>query len=70
MRWKAMPTPDHARGRHLPPINTPDKRDDAERPVDEQPSVERGERIDAGKTIARGGHESGRVPGAEESTGK
>ena len=28
---------------------------------------ERGERIDTGKTIARGGKEKGRVPGTDES---
>jgi hypothetical protein len=28
---------------------------------------ERGERIDTGKTIARGGKEKGHVPGADES---
>ena len=29
------------------------------------PSEERGERIDTGKTIARGGKEEGNVPGGE-----
>lgn len=41
--------------------------------VDEQdttPAEERGERIDTGKTIARGGKEGGHVPGAEPSGGK
>jgi len=61
-----MPTPDYTRGRHLPPLNPHDERDDANRPVEEQPAVERGERIDAGKTIARGGHDQGRVPGADD----
>lgn len=32
------------------------------------PDQERGERIDTGKTIARGGKEDGRVPGAEPTT--
>ena len=31
------------------------------------PAEERGERIDTGKAIARGGKEEGRVPGAEPS---
>jgi hypothetical protein len=35
--------------------------------VDEDPAVERGERIATGKHIARGGKKSGRVEGAEES---
>jgi hypothetical protein len=34
--------------------------------VEADPAVERGERIDTGKTIARGGKESGHVPGATE----
>jgi hypothetical protein len=62
-----MAKPDGAKGRHAPPKNTPEERNDADFPVEEQPAVDRGERIDAGKTIARGGHETGRVPGAEES---
>lgn len=33
------------------------------------PSEERGERIDTGKTIARGGKTSGEVPGAMPSKG-
>lgn len=36
--------------------------------VAEDAGVERGERIDSGKTIARGGKDTGHVPGAEEST--
>ena len=59
-----MAKPDGSRDRLAPPKNTPD---DADHPVEEDPAVERGERIDAGKTIARGGRETGRVPGAEES---
>ncbi len=31
------------------------------------PNQERGERIDTGKSIARGGKEEGHVPGADES---
>ena len=33
-------------------------------PVEKDPAVERGERIDTGKTIARGGKTTGTVPGA------
>jgi hypothetical protein len=62
-----MAKPDGTRGRHSPPRIEPDERDDADLPVEEEPAVDRGERLDAGKTIARGGHETGRVPGAEES---
>jgi hypothetical protein len=62
-----MAEPDGTRGRHLPPENTKDERNDAELPVDENPAAQRGERLDAGKTIARGGHETGKVPGAEEA---
>lgn len=49
------------------------KTTDNENPEDkgeEQPSVERGERLDTGKTIARGGKSEGKVPGTNESTGK
>jgi hypothetical protein len=42
----------------------------ADRPVEEDPAVERGERIDTGKTIARGGKETGHVPGATEQPPK
>jgi hypothetical protein len=35
------------------------------RPPETQPAEERGERIDTGKTIARGGKEDGDVSGAE-----
>lgn len=62
-----MAKPDGSKGRHAPPENKPEERNDADLPVEELPAVERGERIDAGKTIARGGRETGRVPGAEES---
>jgi len=37
---------------------------EAEKRVEELPSVEWGERLNSGKTIARGGKESGFVPGA------
>jgi hypothetical protein len=42
----------------------------ADHPVEEDPAVERGERIDTGKTIARGGKETGHVPGATEELPK
>jgi hypothetical protein len=35
-------------------------------PVEKDPAVERGERIHTGKTIARGGKETGHVPGTNE----
>lgn len=39
-------------------------------PVEQDLAVERGERIATGKTIARGGKETGHVPGATEQTVK
>lgn len=36
--------------------------------VEDDPAVDRGERIATGKGIARGGHESGNVPGAVEQS--
>jgi len=39
---------------------------DPEPAPEKDPAAERGERIDTGKTIARGGKESGPVPGATE----
>jgi hypothetical protein len=36
--------------------------------VEQDANIERGERLDSGKTIARGGKETGHVPGASEST--
>lgn len=36
----------------------------ADHPVEEDAAVERGERIDTGKTISRGGKDAGHVPGA------
>lgn len=35
-------------------------------PVEQEPAVERGERLDTGKTIQRGGKTSGKVKGAAE----
>jgi len=39
--------------------------DNRGRAPEADPAVERGERIDTGKTIARGGKTHGEVPGAE-----
>jgi len=44
-----------------PPDEVPE-----DHPVEQDPAVERGERIHTGKTIARGGKEDGNVPGATE----
>lgn len=35
--------------------------------TEQDPAVERGERINSGKQIARSGKEQGKVPGAEKS---
>jgi hypothetical protein len=48
-----------------PPPDPPDRGPAGEQ-VEEEPAVERGERIDTGKTIARGGKTTGHVPGATE----
>jgi hypothetical protein len=54
-----------------PKKTEPHPRPEADRagdsPVEQDPAVERGERIDTGKTIARGGKTDGHVPGATES---
>jgi hypothetical protein len=42
----------------------------ADHPVEQDPAVERGERIRTGKTIARGGKTSGHVPGASEASAR
>ncbi len=39
------------------------------KPDDTDPQVERGERIETGKAIHRGGKDHGFVPGATEQTG-
>jgi hypothetical protein len=39
---------------------------DGDHPTEEDAAVEWGERVDTGKTIARGGQESGKVPGATD----
>jgi hypothetical protein len=36
--------------------------------IEDDPAVERGERIDTGKDIARGGKEKGKVPGATDES--
>jgi hypothetical protein len=38
----------------------------ADHPLEKEPAVERGERIETGKSIARGGKDTGHVPGATE----
>jgi hypothetical protein len=50
------------------PQPRPSERKTADHPLEEDPAVERGERIDTGKTIYRGGKESGHVPGATEQS--
>jgi len=47
-----------------PRPDAPREGDTTDHPTEEEPAVERGERIDTGKTIARGGKETGHVPGA------
>jgi hypothetical protein len=44
----------------------PHEKGKADHPLEEDPAVERGERIDTGKTIHRGGKSAGHVPGATE----
>jgi hypothetical protein len=44
-------------------------RHDPSQPQQTTPAEERGERIETGKTIARGGKDEGRVPGAEPDEG-
>lgn len=51
-----QPTPGHHRAGEREPETTPDQ--------------ERGERLDTGKAIARGGKEEGSVPGAEPAPPK
>jgi hypothetical protein len=51
--------------RSTPPSGPPEKAT-GDHPLEEHPAVERGERIDTGKTIARGGKATGHVPGATE----
>ena len=52
--------PKEKQSRPAEPSNTPDL------PVEKDNAVERGERIATGKAIARGGEETGDVPGATE----
>jgi len=60
------PKPKDEQGRPQPP-NPPTKpaHPPGTREPETTPSEERGERIDTGKTIARGGKEEGNVPGGE-----
>ena len=51
-----------------PDATAPRDRADGVREPETTPAQERGERIDTGKSIARGGKEEGRVPGAEEES--
>jgi hypothetical protein len=44
----------------------PQDKGKADHSLEEDPAVERGERIDTGKTIHRGGKNAGYVPGATE----
>jgi hypothetical protein len=44
----------------------PHDKGQTDHPVEKDPAVERGERIDTGKTIHRGGKSTGHVPGATE----
>lgn len=46
-------------------MRAPQKPDIPENSTEGEPAAERGERIASGKAIARGGKESGFVPGAE-----
>jgi hypothetical protein len=43
-----------------------DDKGQIDHPLEKDPAVERGERIDTGKTIHRGGKHTGHVPGATE----
>ena len=51
----------------IPPKSIPKPVDGEQKPVDELPTVEWGDRINSGKSIARGGKDSGFVPGAMPS---
>jgi len=58
--------PKRAKQRPEPPAHDAQPGGKADHPVEQDPAVERGERLDTGKTIARGGKEKGSVPGATE----
>ena len=47
----------------------PDQHPEADK-QETTPAQERGERLDTGKTIARGGKDDGPVPGAEPADGR
>jgi hypothetical protein len=49
-----------------PKPQSPDQAGDGVRDQETTPAQERGERIDTGKSIARGGKDEGKVPGAQE----
>lgn len=49
-------------------VSEPEKKEGVHDP-ETTPAEERGERIDTGKSIARGGREKGEVPGAEPDNG-
>jgi hypothetical protein len=67
-----MPKTSQRGSRQRPAVGAPPEeqptagRQSEDHPIEEEPAVERGERIDTGKTIARGGKETGHVPGATE----
>lgn len=58
-----MPPKQPTDGKPNPPAEP--KHPPGTRKPETQPAEERGERLDTGKTIARGGKEDGDVPGAE-----
>lgn len=57
--------PDDDSQANMQPAERQQAEDDS---VEDEPAVERGERIDTGKAIARGGKETGKVPGATEES--
>lgn len=55
----------HPRSKQTTPTHSVPKQADVEQKhIDELPSVEWGDRINSGKSIARGGKDDGFVPGA------
>lgn len=62
-------SPHHPGPLHVVPSPAAPKateRSDKDKPVEQDPAVERGERLDTGKTIQRGGKTSEKVKGATE----
>ena len=51
--------------RKTPRKITPETQQDERQSPEQEPAIERGERIATGKAIARGGRDSGFVPGAQ-----